>query len=252
MDLPPVSPTAAVPHQHDHDSDADTASQRSISLDSPPRSPRTDAHNFLANPGAFLRSDDKRESKQSTVDTDFGSDTDEMSMYKHRVSVVGETPDTTAPPSIFEEEPLTAAKESINVSLGFLSSTPSIHTPTATTYPPTPPARDDTVSISSMTSTTSSRKARPESLLVNPPEGPLVLGIALVDFNHLVGHLSLLQNITYRCLQVGPRVEWSKGDIFEDEEVAKILPFLALPDGAHLVSLLFLSSFVSIENCIVI
>lgn len=36
--------------------------------------------------------------------------------------------------------------------------------------------------------------------------------------------------------QVGPKIEFSKGEIFEDEEIAKILPFLALPDGAHLVS----------------
>lgn len=35
--------------------------------------------------------------------------------------------------------------------------------------------------------------------------------------------------------KVGPRIEYSSGDIFDDEEVAKILPFLALPDGAHLV-----------------
>jgi hypothetical protein len=39
-------------------------------------------------------------------------------------------------------------------------------------------------------------------------------------------------------MQVGPRIEYSKGAIFDDEEVAKILPFLALPDGAHLVYLL--------------
>ena len=38
-------------------------------------------------------------------------------------------------------------------------------------------------------------------------------------------------------LQVGPQIEFSDGDIFRDEEVAKIVPFLALPDGAHLVSL---------------
>ena len=37
------------------------------------------------------------------------------------------------------------------------------------------------------------------------------------------------------CLQVGPKIEFSRGSIFEDEELAKILPFLALPDGAHLV-----------------
>ena len=35
--------------------------------------------------------------------------------------------------------------------------------------------------------------------------------------------------------QVGPKIEFSRGPIFEDEEIAKILPFLALPDGAHLV-----------------
>ncbi|KAI5897126.1 uncharacterized protein SCHCODRAFT_01171131 [Schizophyllum commune H4-8] len=64
----------------------------------------------------------------------------------------------------------------------------------------------------------SSRKARPESMIVLPGGGPIILGIALVDFNHLVG----------------PKIEYSRGDIFEDEEVAKILPFLALPDGAHL------------------
>ncbi|KAF9242617.1 transport protein Avl9-domain-containing protein [Melanogaster broomeanus] len=55
-------------------------------------------------------------------------------------------------------------------------------------------------------------------MLLQPPEGPLVLGIALVDFNHLVG----------------PRIEFSQGDIFEDEEIAKMLPFLALPDGSHM------------------
>ncbi|EIW81213.1 hypothetical protein CONPUDRAFT_56688 [Coniophora puteana RWD-64-598 SS2] len=55
-------------------------------------------------------------------------------------------------------------------------------------------------------------------MLVLPPAGPLVLGVALVDFNHLVG----------------PKIEFHIGDIFEDAEVARMLPFLALPDGAHL------------------
>ncbi|KAL1745824.1 transport protein Avl9-domain-containing protein [Schizophyllum fasciatum] len=63
-----------------------------------------------------------------------------------------------------------------------------------------------------------SRKARPESMIVLPGGGPIILGIALVDFNHLVG----------------PKIEYSRGEVFDDEEVAKILPFLALPDGAHL------------------
>ncbi|KAJ6582813.1 transport protein Avl9-domain-containing protein [Mycena sp. CBHHK59/15] len=85
-----------------------------------------------------------------------------------------------------------------------------------TTYPPSPP-KGDAESIASFASG-SSRKTRPESMLVIPSDRPLVLGIALVDFNHLVG----------------PRIEYSTGDIFDDEEVCKILPFLALPDGAHL------------------
>lgn len=35
--------------------------------------------------------------------------------------------------------------------------------------------------------------------------------------------------------QIGPRIEFSRGKLLEeDEEMVKILPFLALPDGAHL------------------
>ncbi|TEB23002.1 hypothetical protein FA13DRAFT_1740492 [Coprinellus micaceus] len=81
------------------------------------------------------------------------------------------------------------------------------------TYPP-PPRQDDTASIAS----TSSRKARPESLLMSLPDGQLVLGVALVDFNHVVG----------------PRIEYFHGAIFEDESITNDLPFLALPDGAHM------------------
>jgi hypothetical protein len=51
-------------------------------------------------------------------------------------------------------------------------------------------------------------------------QGPLVLGLALVDFNHIEG----------------PKIEFSEGSVCDDEEVAKILPFLSLPDGAHMVS----------------
>ncbi|KAG6807636.1 hypothetical protein H0H93_001328, partial [Arthromyces matolae] len=65
-----------------------------------------------------------------------------------------------------------------------------------------------------------SRKARPESLIVNVKNGPIIHGVALVDFNHLIG----------------PRIEYSRGQLYDDEEVSKILPFLALPDGAHLSS----------------
>ncbi|PVG01634.1 hypothetical protein CPB86DRAFT_773208 [Serendipita vermifera] len=63
------------------------------------------------------------------------------------------------------------------------------------------------------------RKLRPESVLMPLTKDPLILGIALVDFDHAVG----------------PRIEFSRGDLLEhDEEIVKLLPFLALPDGAHL------------------
>lgn len=100
----------------------------------------------------------------------------------------------------------------------------STNTPFSTTTYPPPPIQSvmgDTESIKSAATTSSySKKARPESMLVALPDGPLVLGIALVDFNHLVG----------------PKIEFCRGDIFEDEEISKILPFLALPDGAHLTT----------------
>ena len=50
---------------------------------------------------------------------------------------------------------------------------------------PPKPQPDDTMSISSFASTPS-RKARPESLLIQPSTEPVILGVALVDFNHLV------------------------------------------------------------------
>jgi len=54
------------------------------------------------------------------------------------------------------------------------------------TYPPMP-SKADRESIKSFASGSSyARKTRPESLLLEPPDGPIVQGIALVDFNHLV------------------------------------------------------------------
>ncbi|KAF8905132.1 transport protein Avl9-domain-containing protein [Mucidula mucida] len=181
---------------HVDDDDGDTASQRSISLSSPATSPRhstvdvdlDDAYAQDTMSTADLAS--KRASKPYTLDTDMSSEVDDMSLYNRDNH---ESPNTSAAPSVFEE-------------------------PKAVTYPPPTPPGMDNESLAESFASGSSRKARPESMLVLPQTGPLVLGIALIDFNHLVG----------------PKIEWSKGDIFEDEEVAKILPFLALPDGAHL------------------
>ncbi|KAF8158015.1 transport protein Avl9-domain-containing protein [Crassisporium funariophilum] len=195
--LPPPSPTTShtpnLPRESD-DEDADTASQRSISLSSPSRSNRNSAASDPRKSFA-THSSDSYSNRESHTYTDFSADPDGVSSYTRRI--LQETPQTSAAPSVIDYEPPTEFKPP--------------------TYPPTPPNRDDAMSVSSFASG-SSRKARPESLLIAPSTDPLVLGVALVDFNHLVG----------------PRIEYSRGDIFEDEEVAKILPFLALPDGAHL------------------
>ncbi|KAJ7643757.1 transport protein Avl9-domain-containing protein [Roridomyces roridus] len=173
------------------DDDGDTASQRSISLSSPAVSPRNSVQNASQRDDTFSH----RASHPYTLDTDMSSEPDDASTYT-RDTGLPESPNTSAAPSVIEE---LDAKDHL-----------------LPTYPPTPP-KDDTESIASAASG-SSRKARPESMLVLPGDRPLILGYALVDFNHLVG----------------PRIEYSSGEIFEDEEVAKILPFLALPDGAHL------------------
>ncbi|KAJ3491218.1 hypothetical protein NLJ89_g11358 [Agrocybe chaxingu] len=196
--LPPPSPTTLQQRnsvRESDDEDADTASQLSISLSSPSRSQRNST-----------ASSDPRQS--------FASQSSSSVSNRESGNFVVLTPEESGTSSVAK-----AVEETI--------ATPSLPPPVVAsipqpdfrpvTYPPTPPSRDDAVSISSFAST-SSRKARPESLLITPTNDPLVLGVALVDFNHLVG----------------PRIEYSAGDIFEDEEVAKILPFLALPDGAHL------------------
>ncbi|KIM40920.1 hypothetical protein M413DRAFT_445694 [Hebeloma cylindrosporum] len=191
--LPPPSPTTSenqqLPRESD-DEDADTASQRSISLSSPSNSKRnsvtSDPRQSFATRSSGSVSNSYRASDPFT-DESFDAFASRMRQG---------TPNSSVAPSVLEDE----AREIKPF-----------------TYPPTPPNKYDTVSISSFAST-SSRKARPESLLITPTSEPLVLGVALVDFNHLVG----------------PRIEYSRGTIFEDEELAKILPFLALPDGAHL------------------
>ena len=52
-----------------------------------------------------------------------------------------------------------------------------------------------------------------------PPTQPVILGLAVVDFNHLVG----------------PQVEYAHPkELLDDEDLVRSLPFLALPDGSHL------------------
>ncbi|KAF8651950.1 hypothetical protein AX16_004593 [Volvariella volvacea WC 439] len=186
-------------HDNDH---SDTASQRSISLSSPPLSPRNSItideprqSGEPAIPNTTTHSK-HRQSNTYTLDTDLSSEVDDdASMYTHETGT-HESPGT----SIYDDHNKDIAPD-----------------PTFPTYPPKQQHADDAISVASFASS-SSRKARPESVLIEGLKGPLVLGVALVDFNHIVG----------------PRIEWFQGEVFQKEEVVKILPFLALPDGAHL------------------
>ncbi|KAH9841715.1 transport protein Avl9-domain-containing protein [Rhodofomes roseus] len=206
-------------------SDGDTASQRSIALSSPTHSPRPAAHLGLQEeeedqvtpsaitPVSYIRQS-LSYSKRNTLDTDFSSDVDDDRSFFMRRMDDGESPISSVAPSVLEEREKP-------------SSPPPMPRAPASPPPPTRPpvgvrGRSDTDSVISAGSegTTYSKKARPESLLPQANQGPLVLGIALVDFDHLVG----------------PKIEFSRGAVCEDEEIAKILPFLALPDGAHLSS----------------
>ncbi|KAL4242842.1 hypothetical protein ABKN59_011264 [Abortiporus biennis] len=284
-------------------SDNDTASQRSISLSSPPKSP-TARLSLAQQPGNHtdLSSQDysallaaslgtptptsntsqvdfirqslssnsllvsgKRESNVNTLSSN-GTDDDDHSSFMRRLEdgdeddeIALESPISSAAPSILSKDPpalatppplpstttptpATTTELNSSASTSTLPerspsfrlskpplpsrSTTSVLTPSSsssTTYPPLSLSHDldrDSVASFGSGSTTYSKKARPESLLLQGLKGPLVLGLALVDFNHLVG----------------PKIEFSIGEVFEDEEIANILPFLALPDGAHLTT----------------
>lgn len=145
------------------DADADTASQRSISLSSPPGSPRRDSSTAIHAQDFFAR----RGSEDHSIDIDFNSETDDVSDSSDRNARRASSVTSAAPSAALYEEP-------------------KYNTAHVMTYPPT--SSSGTTDADSFTSAASShsKKARPESMLLQPPEGPLVLGIALVDFNHLV------------------------------------------------------------------
>ncbi|KAI0772283.1 transport protein Avl9-domain-containing protein [Irpex lacteus] len=220
--------------EYNHSEDGDTASQRSISLSSPSHTRPASTHEHLAvntddahdteasasaiTPVTLIRqglSSTNRDSHTYTVDTDFSSDhdADDRSLFMRRLED-SESPISSVAPSLHEHEPADGHDDKEN------DHRVEQATPPTASYPPPPLQKPDSrgsVASFASSSTSYSKKARPESVLVNH-DGPIVLGIALVDFNHLVG----------------PKIEFSKGEVFEDEEIAKILPFLALPDGAHL------------------
>lgn len=161
---PPKSNGPELSRESD-DETADTASQKSVSLSSPSHSKRNSrASNF-----------DPRQSISTQSSEGYNSD-----------RVLSISSKLGSPGSILSRR---MGGEGVAAAIPVVGRLPSDGTPVKfklATYPPKPQA-DDTVSISSFAST-SSRKARPESLLIQPTTEPLILGVALVDFNHLVLH----------------------------------------------------------------
>ncbi|KAI0252127.1 transport protein Avl9-domain-containing protein [Lactifluus subvellereus] len=184
----------------DRDDDADTASQHSISFTSSSAPSPHDSPNLRAFSAVETS---RRQSQPYTISTQSSDDPDDTSLYNGRASSV-----TSHGGFSLDEDPKPVPPTPFSAALR------------SNTYPPVQTRSPGRSSVASFATSTSSysKKIRPESMLIDPPKGPLVLGIALVDFNH----------------QVGPRIEFSVGSVFEDEEINKILPFLALPDGAHL------------------
>ncbi len=150
-----------------HDDDADTASQHSISFSSSPAaSPRDSTF-----PEFSVADASRHRPHHYTVSTKSSGDPDDTSLYNGRSSSValhGE-PSLDGPAKAAPPTPLTAALQN-------------------DVYPPAQIQSPGHSSVASFETTTSSysKKARPESLLPDQPKGPLVLGVALVEFNHQV------------------------------------------------------------------
>jgi hypothetical protein len=147
----------------------DTASQKSISLSSPAGSKRNS-----------WKSEDPRQSFSTTSSGDYAYSKSGSDPFAGMEDVdVSQSESNKTVPG------LTVSSEQDSPQGSDSGGSKSIPLPT---YPPTRMSRhqDDTASIAESFTSTSSRKTRPESLLMAIPTGSLILGVALVDFNHLV------------------------------------------------------------------
>ncbi|KIJ54151.1 hypothetical protein M422DRAFT_241404 [Sphaerobolus stellatus SS14] len=242
--FPPSPEESNEDHTHffaQSDDDAETASQRSISLSSEPEAPSALA---LETPVVAAATSPKTAASASPVPAAVSSESPTRSAREdhhedHDTRSFTETA-VSGPSSSFKfSEEGHTRQSSLSSSTSFFArdDVSSKSLVVDTSYPPPSQAivpvdefgyaidrrTADGESLASARTTgstaSSGRKVRPESLLLpTSSNSPVVLGIALVDFNHIVG----------------PRVEFFEGSGFEDDEVVRILPFLALPDGAHL------------------
>ena len=110
-----------------------------------------------------------------------------------------------APPELGEPEPAAAASSTSAARLAPAAEILS---------PPAPPP------LSRFSSSYSSYSALSAGSTSAAAAAPVILGLAVVDFNHLVG----------------PQVEFTVPEaLAQDADILASLPFLALPDGSHLV-----------------
>jgi len=152
----------------DHDNDADTASQHSISFTS---SSAASLHDSPKVPEFSAIDTSRRQSRPYTISTESSEDPDDTSLYNGLTSSVT-SHDEASPNEPTKQVPPTPHPAALQDNI----------------YPPAQPWSPGRSSVASVATSTSSysKKARPESLLPDAPKGPLVLGIALVDFNHQV------------------------------------------------------------------
>ena len=206
------------------DDDAETASQRSISLSSGPSSPKPDGHfgpstHTLKTP--IMSSFSQPLSSAPNVLAEHSNKTatgkgESRSVPDPETNSIAEAgnsgassdvtsykfdEDSTRPSSLssgtsFFEHEVKSRKQDF-ISKGAVENTypppsqmiPNVYDDVDYGYKNNRRATDMESLASGATgssSGTGGRKTRPESMLVEPPDGPLVLGVALVDFNHIV------------------------------------------------------------------
>ena len=152
----------------DRDDDADTASQHSISFTSSSAPSPHDSPNLRA---SSVVDTSRHQSQPYAIPTQSLDDPDDTSLHNGVANSVSSHGGLS-----LDEDPKPVPPTPFSAALR------------GNVYPPVQARSPGRSSVASFATSTSSysRKVRPESLLIDPPKGPLVLGIALVDFNHQV------------------------------------------------------------------
>jgi hypothetical protein len=153
-----------------HDTDSPSLKSVEIPLDSPPRSPpKSSAHARILSSGDPIPSPAHTEASFSAI-------------QDHPVLAKGFDAATKPPRS---EVPPTTSTEDAHATTAEAPSTSSTRTSMAPSLAST--IASEAESITSITSSVSvAKKVRPESVVINPGPTRLILGLAVVDFNHLV------------------------------------------------------------------